>query len=78
VAAFHNGAGRLRFQVVTAIAMGIAALTLKILLARSVGLPVIIWGTVAAYTVCTAIPMARYIPRLVAGLGHTPADRGSR
>jgi len=78
VAAFLNGAGRLRFQVVTAVAMGIAALTLKILLARSVGLSGIIWGTVAAYTVCTAIPMARYIPRLMAALGHASADRASR
>jgi len=78
VAAFLNGAGRLRFQVVTAIAMGVAALTLKILLARSVGLPGIIWGTVAAYTACTAIPMAGYIPRLMAGLGHTSVGRASR
>ena len=78
VAAFLNGAGRLRFQVVTAVAMGIAALTLKILLARSVGLSGIIWGTVAAYTACTAIPMARYIPRLIATLGYASADRASR
>lgn len=70
VAAFLNGAGRLRFQVVTAVAMGVAALTLKIVLARSAGLPGIIWGTVAAYAACTAIPMARYIPRLMARLGH--------
>ena len=78
VAAFLNGAGRLRFQVVTAIAMGVAAITLKIVLARSVGLSGIIWGTVAAYTACTAIPMARYIPRLVASLGHVPADHTPR
>jgi hypothetical protein len=58
--------------------MGVAALTLKILLARSVGLPGIIWGTVAAYTACTAIPMAGYIPRLMAGLGHTSVGRASR
>jgi O-antigen/teichoic acid export membrane protein len=78
VAAFLNGAGRLRFQVVTAIAMGVAALTLKIVLAHSAGLPGIIWGTVVAYTACTAIPMARYIPRLMAGLGYTPAEQSSR
>jgi hypothetical protein len=47
-------------------------------LAHSVGLSGIIWGTVVAYAACTAIPMARYIPRLMAGLGHTPADRASR
>jgi O-antigen/teichoic acid export membrane protein len=78
VAAFLNGAGRLRFQVVTAVAMGVAALTLKIVLARSVGLSGIIWGTVAAYTACTVIPMARYIPRLMGRLGHTPVDRALR
>ena len=50
----------------------------RFLLARSVGLSGIIWGTVAAYTVCTAIPMARYIPRLMAALGHASADRASR
>jgi O-antigen/teichoic acid export membrane protein len=78
VAAFLNGVGRLRFQVVTAIVMGAAALTLKLVLARSAGLSGIIWGTVAAYTACTAIPMAYYIPRLMARLGQTPADRASR
>jgi O-antigen/teichoic acid export membrane protein len=77
VAAFLNGIGRLRFQVVVAIVMGVAALTLKIALARSVGLSGIIWGTVVAYTVCAAIPIARYIPRLMAGLGHTHADGAS-
>jgi len=48
------------------------------MLARSVGLSGIIWGTVAAYAACTAIPMARYIPRLMAGPGHMPADGGAR
>ena len=78
VAAFLNGAGRLRFQVVTAVAMGVAALTLKLVLARASDSPGSSGATVAAYTGVYGIPMACYIPRLMAGLGHTPPDRASR
>jgi O-antigen/teichoic acid export membrane protein len=70
VAAFLNGAGVLRFQVITAIALGVSAVTLKILLAQTSGLPGIIWATVIAYTVCAAIPMALFVPRLFTDSGR--------
>ena len=34
-------------------------------MARAFGLSGIIWGTIIAYTLCTAIPIGLYIPRLV-------------
>lgn len=62
---FLNGANILRFQVVSAVLMATSALVAKILLGRAVGLPGIIWGGVVAYFVCTAVPFAVYIPRLL-------------
>lgn len=64
-AMFLNGANILRFQVVSAVLMATSALVAKILLGRAVGLPGIIWGGVVAYFVCTAVPFAVYIPRLL-------------
>ena len=74
VAMFLNGTNRIGFQVVTASLLGVVTLGLKILLTRQIGLPGIIWGTVVAYIVCTVVPMAVYVPHLVAGLGTSPRD----
>ena len=65
VAMFLNGANVLWFQVVCASLMASGAFVAKIVLARHVGLPGIIWGTVLAYVVCTAVPLAIYVPRLL-------------
>ncbi|MFL5618857.1 MAG: lipopolysaccharide biosynthesis protein [Gemmatimonadaceae bacterium] len=72
VAMFLNGVSAIRFQAVCAVAMGVSALTLKIVFARQFGLPGIIWGTIIAYSVCTAIPIAFYLPRLLLELGRHP------
>jgi O-antigen/teichoic acid export membrane protein len=70
VAMFLNGVSAIRFQAVCAVVMGASALTLKIVFARHFGLPGIIWGTIIAYSLCTAIPMAFYIPRLLTELAR--------
>ena len=72
VAMFLNGVSAIRFQAVCAVVMGASALSLKIVLARQYGLPGIIWGTIIAYSLCTAIPIALYIPRLLAELASRP------
>jgi O-antigen/teichoic acid export membrane protein len=70
VAMFLNGVGAIRFQAVCAAIMGATALALKIVMARTFGLPGIIWGTIVAYTLCTAIPIGLYIPRLMRELAR--------
>jgi O-antigen/teichoic acid export membrane protein len=70
LAMFLNGVSAIRFQAVCAVAMGASALALKIFFARRFGLPGIIWGTIIAYSLCTALPMAFYIPRLLAELAR--------
>jgi O-antigen/teichoic acid export membrane protein len=70
VAMFLNGGNFLSFQVVIAVLMSIGALILKIMLAHAIGLPGIIWATVLAYTVFTAVPMGFYIPRKLSRLSR--------
>jgi O-antigen/teichoic acid export membrane protein len=74
-AAFLNGAGRLRFQVLSAVAMGLSAITLKLVLARSVGLPGIVWATIIAYAVCSAIPLAWYVTDLLGSSNELLVER---
>ena len=70
IAMFLNGISRIVFQVITASLMASAALVLKIVLGQRMGLPGIAWGTLAAYTVFTLIPMAAYVPWLVRKMGR--------
>jgi O-antigen/teichoic acid export membrane protein len=62
---FFNGARVFRFQVWTALTMAILNITLSILLARVIGLPGIIWGTVISYIACCAVPWFFFVPRLL-------------
>jgi len=73
LAMFLNGANILKFQVVCAVFMASTALVLKILLAGRWGGAGIIWGTVIAFTFCTAIPFGIYLPRLLSTLGNSGA-----
>jgi O-antigen/teichoic acid export membrane protein len=68
IAMFLNGANVILFQVVFSLIMSVAALGLKIVLAREVGLPGVIWGTLIAYVLFTLIPVVIYLPRLLARL----------
>lgn len=65
LAMFFNGAHVIRFQVFWAIIMTVAAVTGKIVLARVVGLPGIIWATVGAYAVLTLLPYGLHVRRLL-------------
>jgi O-antigen/teichoic acid export membrane protein len=60
LAMFFNGANILRFQVVCGLIMAVSALGAKIWLAQAIGLPGIIWGTIIAYILFTAIPLSFY------------------
>ena len=61
---FLNAASALKFQVSAAVMTCIFSVILKIFLAKTIGLPGIVWGTVAGYTLFSAIPMLYYVPRL--------------
>jgi len=68
VAMFLNGCNRIGFQAVTGILMAVAALAAKIAFGKTMGLPGIIWGTLAAYAAFIVLPFAVYLPRVLAGL----------
>ncbi len=75
VAMLLNGMTVVRFQVITAGITATVAITLKIVLARQIGLEGVVWASVIASTLCTLIPTSLYIPRLLArgykgGLSH--------
>jgi O-antigen/teichoic acid export membrane protein len=61
MAMFLNGAGKVRFQVMTATAMAVANLVLSIYLTHRIGVPGPIWGSVIAYTVILLVPTFFYV-----------------
>lgn len=71
VAMFLNGSNIIGFQVVLALMMSVSALIAKIFLAQTLGLSGIIWGTVFAYALFTALPLSFYIPRLLLKLSRS-------
>jgi O-antigen/teichoic acid export membrane protein len=64
-AMFLNGAGMIKFEVISSILMSISALIAKIMLARMIGVPGIVWGTILAYIIFSGIPHIVYISRLL-------------
>jgi O-antigen/teichoic acid export membrane protein len=72
VAMFLNGAGVLRLQAFLACAMGVAAVLGKVGFGLLFGLPGVVWGTVTAYSLFMAIPLAVLLPRIVARIGARP------
>ncbi len=83
LATFLNGANIVKFQVICAASMTIAAVIAKIMLAQSNGLPGVIWGGVMTNVVFILLPTAIYMPRILssiqtrAGLGQTVPICGS-
>ena len=76
IAMFLNAANIVRFQVVAALCMATSNLALSIVLARTMGVAGVIWGTVLAYSVCSVVPIAVYVPTLLQRLGRAwPVDR---
>jgi len=72
VAMLLNGASVMRLQVATAISMAIASPILSILLGRAFGVAGIIWGTVIAHVVCSAIPTVIYLSSFLRRLQRLP------
>ena len=56
-----NAASVIRFQVITSLAMGVAAFIAKVYLGRYFGLEGVIWGTNAAYVVFSLLPTAIFL-----------------
>ena len=73
IAALFNGARVIRFQVWSALSMAVTNIVLSVILARHVGLPGIIWGTVISYGVCCVVPWFFFVPRLLKRLEAPPA-----
>jgi hypothetical protein len=67
MAMFLNGLSIIRFQAVCVVVMTCVAVTLKVVLAQSIGLPGIIWGMIIAYLLCSAIPVSILLWRLLGG-----------
>jgi O-antigen/teichoic acid export membrane protein len=65
MAMLFNGAHVVGFQVASALSMAVLNICLSIALARQVGLPGIIWGTVISYGLCAVIPWIFFVPRLL-------------
>lgn len=64
---FLNGVNSIRFQTVIAVGVAVGALIAKILLAKIIGLPGIIWGTILGYTCFAVIPCIIYLPKIISG-----------
>lgn len=71
-----NGANVIRFQIATALSMTVASIVGSAVLGSIYGVAGVIWGTVLAYIIFTAIPTAIYLPRVLAHLGPSP-DRAA-
>ena len=65
VAMFLNGIGVITFEAICAVLVAIGAFVLKIVIAKSMGLAGIIWGTIIAYIVFAILPFLLYVPRLL-------------
>jgi O-antigen/teichoic acid export membrane protein len=56
-----NAASKMKFQLYTAVSMGLAAVTAKVFLSEEFGLAGVVWGTVSAYVVFSLLPTLFYI-----------------
>jgi len=66
VAMFLNGANEVRMQALAAVGMAFANLGLSIWLTARIGVAGVVWGTVIAYGIFVLVPMAIYVPRVLA------------
>jgi hypothetical protein len=72
VAMLLNGASVVGFQVATALTMAVTSVGASILFANMFGVAGVVWGTVLAYIVCTAIPTAFFLPTALRRLAVRP------
>ncbi|MBI3745848.1 MAG: oligosaccharide flippase family protein [Chloroflexi bacterium] len=73
VAMLLNGAQIMRFQVVAAIVMAMANVLLSIALTSRLGVAGPVWGSIVAYSLFSLIPVALYLPRVLARIDRTHA-----
>ncbi len=78
VAILMNAASIVFFQVIVAIVMAAMSIVLSIAFANAFGVGGIVWGTLTAYVVFSAVPVLVYLPRMLrtmtAAAGRTPAN----
>jgi O-antigen/teichoic acid export membrane protein len=65
LAMFLNGARVIRLQIWCAIPTALLAIVLKIALVPALGTPGVVWASVIAYLICTAVPVAIRLPALL-------------
>lgn len=65
VAMYLNGSNALVFELSLGVCMLIVVTPLKIFLCRHIGMPGVIGGTLIAYLITTALPMAIMLPKLL-------------
>lgn len=65
LAVFLNGAKVLRAQILTAVLMAVGSIALKVSFVPTVGIPAIVWSSIAANLVLSIGPMAFVLPRVL-------------
>lgn len=73
LAAFLNGAGIVRFQVIVASIFGASCLLTKIYFTKYFGIVGVPWATILTYVLLNVIPCAIYVPRLLRRINSHPA-----
>jgi O-antigen/teichoic acid export membrane protein len=68
IAMLLNAANVVAFQSIAASVMAVASISASILFGHLFGLSGIVWGTLIAYVVCSAVPVCVYLPRLMRNL----------
>jgi len=63
---FLNAANIFQFQIICNVLTFVTSLLAKVLLARSFGLPGVVWGTIIAFFFCFLLPYSIYLARLFA------------
>jgi O-antigen/teichoic acid export membrane protein len=74
IAILFNAMSVLAFQVIVAVVMAAASITLSVLFANILGVTGIVWGTLAAYVVFAAVPIVLYLPRLLRQIDSAAAS----
>jgi O-antigen/teichoic acid export membrane protein len=66
IAMLLNGANELRFQAAAAAAMAVLNVVASIWLTQQIGVAGVVWGTVVTYAALVLLPMAFYLPGVLA------------
>lgn len=78
VGTFLNGLNAIRFQAICAVVMAVGAIIAKVTLAHSIGLSGVIWGSVLAYTLFTAVPVSILVLKIVPSMRASATTEDDR